>query len=533
MSTETNAAQPPETELQRQEAERRTAYQDAALELGTAISLGLLPILGQAIDIYDTLESIWRLNARDKPNDKEDAKFDLILAIIGWIPGPGDGVKKSLRLVNKNPQRFAPIMFDLLREVLEKCNIKASPEALLDEIFNAGKLRAQLGEIRNSIEGSSFFEELSADNQRRARYTLGQIERELPAWVGIVQKRLTKWKAVQPNSSARRSHREKKTLEKPGAKGEVAKDGKGHPVQGQTNSEIHGQLATEPLPMVNKLYGISGEHIADYYCYTHYGWGTGWVGHDMGNSGEWKNKPGKNSPGKLSNKTNLYHLTTEANDKGIDAVWRVPSGNAHNRGKPYAIVEAKADANIVTPNFYKNGNPKGKKPSITGKLGVTGVPKLEELLVTDPPGLDDAPVADKKQEKVSKVGKQKKGKVAAPKTASAPVKEKPPSKPPKIMVQMSYEWIAINLQKEVGPLKRDVEKNYSRHLIHAPRYLPSAEQHAQAYEQGTAASASTHTDHDVRKENRHNENDVKRAVNTKKANLRKKYGNLDSLKAEK
>ncbi|KPY88673.1 hypothetical protein ALO36_04251, partial [Pseudomonas syringae pv. tomato] len=49
-------------------------------------------------------------------------------AVIGWIPGPDDGLKKSLRIVNKDPERYAPVLFDLLRFVLQECGIKTSPE---------------------------------------------------------------------------------------------------------------------------------------------------------------------------------------------------------------------------------------------------------------------------------------------------------------------------------------------------------------------------------------------------------------------
>jgi len=537
-----------EAELKRQEAQRHADYVAAAKELGLSIGLGLLPFLGQAIDIYDTLESIWRLNSSHKPDEKEAAQFDLILALIGWIPGPGDGVKKSLRLVNKNPQRFAPILFDLLREVLEICKVKTSPEALLDEIFNASKLKAQMIEIRKSIEQSSLFKELSQEQQDKAHRYLQLAEANLPPWVGIVQKRLAHWKKLQPNSSARPTLREKKTVEKPAAKdAQIAQNGKGHPVQGQTNSAIHAQLATEPLPMGNNLYGISGEHIADYYSYTHYGWGTGWEAHDKGNSGAWKATPSKTTPGKLSNKTMLYHLTTKANDQGIDATWRVPTGNAHNKGKPYAIVEAKADANLATPNFFKSGNPKGKKPSITAKLGVTGVPKLEEMLLP-PTGDEDVKGVDKKTAKQKgdnarssrRSTRQPKHRSESGVTETKKKDKNAKSQQPEILVQMSHEWIVKNISKSLSghptiaiEILEQGKKIYSCHLIYAPRHLASARQHAEAYEQGSYTKASTHTNHDVPPEYRHNDHDIKVAVNTKKANLRKKHGNLKTLEAEK
>ena len=103
-----------------------------------------------------------------------------------------------------------------------------------------------------------------------------------------------------------------------------------------------------------------------------------------------------------------------------------------------------------------------------------------------------------------------------------------------ILVQMSREWIDKNLRAAVGRVAPDIrKKGYSRHLLDIPRYVPSGKQHAEAYEKGNSRQASTHTDHDVPKDHRHDEDDVKRAVNIKKTNLRKKFPNMKSLEAEK
>ncbi|MFJ2462572.1 hypothetical protein [Pseudomonas sp. NPDC087615] len=58
-----------------------------------------MAFLGQAIDAYDTIESSIVLYNAESTDGKEDAQFDLLMAVIGWIPGPGDGLKKSLRIV--------------------------------------------------------------------------------------------------------------------------------------------------------------------------------------------------------------------------------------------------------------------------------------------------------------------------------------------------------------------------------------------------------------------------------------------------
>ncbi|KPX24324.1 hypothetical protein ALQ28_04411, partial [Pseudomonas syringae pv. delphinii] len=140
--------------------DRSDAYQEAAVELAKGIALGAVPFLGQAIDAYDTIESSIVLYNAESTGGKEDAQFDLLMAIIGWIPGPGDGLKKSLRIVNKDPERYAPVLFDLLRFVLQECGIKTSPEELLKQVFNAGKLTADVDQIITGVKGSSTFQNL-------------------------------------------------------------------------------------------------------------------------------------------------------------------------------------------------------------------------------------------------------------------------------------------------------------------------------------------------------------------------------------
>ncbi|MCW6057606.1 MULTISPECIES: hypothetical protein [Pseudomonas] len=40
---------------------------------------------------------------------------DSVNAVIGWIPGPGNGLKKSLRIVNKDLQRSGTVRPAALR----------------------------------------------------------------------------------------------------------------------------------------------------------------------------------------------------------------------------------------------------------------------------------------------------------------------------------------------------------------------------------------------------------------------------------
>lgn len=185
-----------------EETDRKAAYKEAAVELAKGIAMGAVPFLGQAIDAYDTVESSITLYNAESAEGKEDAKFDLLMAVIGWIPGPGDGLKKSMRIVNRDPQRFAPVLFDLLRFVLQECGIKTSPEELLKQVFNASKLSAELDSIISAVKGSSTFQSLPNWAQSVVVTVLATARDNMPEMLGIVERRLVKWKGMQRNSSA-------------------------------------------------------------------------------------------------------------------------------------------------------------------------------------------------------------------------------------------------------------------------------------------------------------------------------------------
>ena len=89
-----------------------------------------------------------------------------MLALVGWIPGAGGGVKKTIRIVNKNPARYAPILFDVLRMVCLKLGIHTSPESLLDKLFDAAGLKGILGTVQSSVEKSWAYEQMPVEGQQ-------------------------------------------------------------------------------------------------------------------------------------------------------------------------------------------------------------------------------------------------------------------------------------------------------------------------------------------------------------------------------
>lgn len=300
----TDAKQVGEPETPEQAKDRREAYKEAAISVGKGIALGLVPFLAQAVDAYDTVQSVLVLDKAKTPEAKEEAQFDLVLALVGWIPGPGDGVKRTLRLVNANPKRFAPVMFDLLAFVLQECGIESDPATLLEAVFDADRLRSQMDEVKKAVGESSPYQALPESLQQAIMATLAMAAMTLPTMLEIVRKRLRKWKTLQPSSVARAPTHGRAKHAMPGTDDGTSTQGRSRALHGQTDSVINATLATEPLPdLSNEVVGISGEHIADYMCaYSPaFGWGRDWSRHDSGGEGRWmEGIPGKAKQGKLS-----------------------------------------------------------------------------------------------------------------------------------------------------------------------------------------------------------------------------------------
>lgn len=499
--------------------DKAAAYKEASIEIGKGIALGLVPFLGQAIDIWDTVESSIAVYNADTPDAKEEAEFDLVLALIGWVPGPGDGVKKSLRLVNRNPDRFAPVLFDLLRYILVECGIKTSPEELLSEIFNAGKLRASIADIRRAVKSSSAYRALPVAAQSALMTVLVNAESSAPRMISIVEKRLVKWKKVQRNSTARAGSQGRSTTAPPGAKdSKTATQGDDRSIRAGSTDTVKGMLVTEALS--NADIGISGEHIADYYCAEKFGWGKQWNSHDHGGSGQWKgDKPGKTTVGKLSKGGDpkmphvLYKLRDGANGTGIDSVWRA---DGNNQGKPYAIVEAKASVDEDRRKFNRIQT-QGKKPAIASKLGVGG---LGAAALIEP--LEESGGIEKKK-KVIKSGKSKPGSSASSQKIGAKKQTKQSAPTTEMLVQMSHPWIKKNIGKAVADdiaddIKFKGKKIYSRHLFFSPQYVPSALQHSKALRE--RLPDGEHAVHDAI---HYDENAVSNAVKQRINGLKEKH----------
>lgn len=504
-----------------------------AEEIGTAVATGLVPFLGQAVNIYDTVECLITLHNSSDAESTAEAKFDLVLALVGWIPGAGGGVKKTIRIVNKNPDRYAPILFDVLRMICAKLGIHTSPEVLLQKLFDAAGLKSLLGTVQSAIEDSWAYEKLPQEGQLALAGAMTTVRAELPAMVMLVTKKLTKWKSKQRNNAARQAGMEKKTPTdtKPATNdATVAKTGDNTPTPAQSNGTANAQLGATALDEItNSITGIVGEHITDYFLYEEYGWGKDWSEHDRGQDGGWQARPGKTSPGKLNEETKLNKLFADkAHGVGIDGVWKVQLGDPHNNAKPYAIIESKASAVSSAPTNSS------RKPGIRSKLldnakriKESTLPKSDDLLEPDTKGgassAGTGKGGGKPPGKAGASGKSPGGKHANAK--SPPPAGGKNSSAERPVVQMSQVWIENNIRRAVRNQEVSYEiashgiRVYSRHLFYTPFYLPSSAAHLKALHEGNRAAHEKHADHQIPSTHRHDEHEVKAAVNRKHVKL--------------
>ncbi|NTZ69974.1 hypothetical protein FCI59_01410 [Pseudomonas protegens] len=177
-------------------------YPEAKTELIKAIERGRLPLLTQELNAYDCIQAIFELDAINNPKDEEDAFFDLALALIGWIPGPGQGLKILLRLINRAPQRHAEKLFDLIRYALLACRLKTSPEQLLEKCLDPVRLAEELPEIIRGVSASSTFNSLTPQQQRLVLHNLNEACEHTEFLMVSVQERIAPWIAEQRNNSA-------------------------------------------------------------------------------------------------------------------------------------------------------------------------------------------------------------------------------------------------------------------------------------------------------------------------------------------
>ncbi|WP_233832541.1 hypothetical protein [Paraburkholderia sp. ZP32-5] len=503
------------------------AVEDAVEQIGISMAANAFPLFYVAQNVYDTSESVWNVwNARSATDEmtKIETGIDLVFAVVGWVPVVGAGVKRTFRLVNHKSDIYGPLLFDILRLVLQRAHCPTSPEELVDKLFDASGLKTLLTESREHIEKSWLYREMPSAAQTTFSEALGFVETNLPYWLTqFVERKLMHWKKKQPNSSAEGSVALRKETEKPGKVGVEAEEGHNRSNSAPSTGVVNAKLAVKDI--TNKITGLLGEHIADYYCYEHLKWGSGWAAHDQGALGHWPKPPSDTVLGKLNDDSQLNKLfAPRARGQGIDGVWRATPAN--NNGRPFAIVEAKS-SRVAS-------KPKGDgKPNVSSKLGVANriaeevLPRPDELL--EPPIEDDGgsqassqAVAGGKKGGGKKGGRRQTSGAPTTPDASTPTPAPGPIAPAGGKIaQMTDAWVFQNLPAAVGPVmaKAIRKAGYARHILYIPFYLPSAVQHEAALMEGREHD---HGNHDVPLH--YTEAEVAKAADDKQARLNKTHG---------
>ena len=238
----------------------------------------------------------------------DDNYFEVILCVIGFIPGPGDGLKAGLRIVNRKPE----ILFELIRFIMTHCKIYGNPEQWLSEIISDTKIR--------ELIRSGKREALNASNKnignRWAKYWINQsieitfnfLEASISSLVQLLARKVLHWKTKIPKSSADKRHvgggkgHQNNSAHGTTYDGKTGQNGNGHGNKGKTLSKVDISKVLSNLEV-----GGVGEHMADY-----------WVANKLAIPAV--HDSGQQLTPKLQRPMTKLHIGIH--DQGIDAIWK-------------------------------------------------------------------------------------------------------------------------------------------------------------------------------------------------------------------
>ena len=434
-----------------------------------AIAIGVSPA-GIVLDVADLARASYNLYQEKS----DDNYFEVILCVIGFIPGPGDGVKAGLKIVNRKPE----ILFELIRFIMTHCKQYGDPEKWLGEIVNDKKIRELIRSAKSAALDAS---KHNIDN-KYARYWIDQsieitfdfLEASISSLIQLLARKILHWKTKVPKTSAdlkissggtSRQNASAHDTTYSGSKGsqsggskasDKASQGKGAQNGGKTGKDSSkkapqgggksgkdsggktGQegdgkggkgksLSKADISSVlkNSHVGGVGEHMADYWAAKQL---AVKVNHD----------DGKQPTQKLQRPMTKLHVGV--NDQGIDTIWKSDKKNLGIMNtKNYAIIEAKASLTM-------------------------GVGKGAGSLLNDLAASRDKTLQDNENK------------------AAAKEKRKPKKLTPrqKLLIdqQMSKEWVNQRL-KETG-FSSVRTSGYSRHLLYFNYAHPETVDHLQA-----------------------------------------------------
>lgn len=395
---------------------------DVAL-ITQAIAIGFSPA-GVALDVADLARASYNLYQEKS----DDHYFEVILCIIGFIPGPGDGVKAGLRIVNRKPE----ILFELIRFVMMHCKIYGDPEKWLSEVVSDKTIRALIQSAKREALAAS---NKNIDN-RWAKYWVNQsieftfnfIEASVSSLIQLLARKILHWKTKVPKTSAVHSVNHSKagrSYENRTAHGTTYNGKTGQNGNGKGNKGRSLSKADLSKVLTNLDVGGVGEHMADY-----------WVAKQLAIHAV--HDSGQQLAQKLQRPMTKLHIGV--NDQGIDAIWKSDKKDIGIMNtKTYAIIEAKASLSM-------------------------GVGKGPGTLLNDLNASRDKTAQDAENTNAAKAKRK-------------PVKLKPQKKY-LIDQQMSVDWVKYRL-KQAG--LRNVEiGGFSRHLLYFNYAHPETVQHLNA-----------------------------------------------------
>lgn len=304
---------------------------DVAL-ITQAIAIGFSPA-GIALDVADLARASYNLYQEKS----DDNYFEVILCVIGFIPGPGDGVKAGLRIVNRKPE----ILFELIRFIMAHCKIYGDPERWLSELISDKKIRELIRSGKREALNAS---NKNIDN-KWAKYWLNQsieitfnfLEASISSLIQLLARKVLHWKKKVPKSSADKGHTGGGKGHQNGSAHGTTYDGKtGQNGNGQGNKSRRLSKADISKVLSNLEVGGVGEHMADY-----------WVADKLAIQAI--HDSGQQLSSKLQRPMTKLHIGIH--DQGIDAIWKSDKKDIGVMNtKTYAIIEAKASLGMGKGN---------------------------------------------------------------------------------------------------------------------------------------------------------------------------------------
>ena len=333
-------------------------YKEFMSDMAKAVASSMPPgsILLAAAEVG---EATWCLYKEKDPKVRSQAKFQLLMGIISFIPGIGGGFRLALKSLIKKPDFYGPIIFDLSIAIIEETNKRwnynypLNPEGYLRKLIDASYIRKYLNEIRIKYVAQ-------LRQYKTARWVglpetvdsvLGGLSNQLediiknvlaPAVLAAINRALHRKNSARPsNVTTKKTNTTTSTNTK---KTNTTNKGSSKPTVTRSRGNLIARIRSK-FPNITSAIGGVGEHIADYYCLENLDWGKDqWDGHDKAQQGTWKKLPSASNLGKLNNNRKLKRNSTINNERGIDGFWRAKLST--NRGKKYAVVEAKATTGV-------------------------------------------------------------------------------------------------------------------------------------------------------------------------------------------